>query len=60
MAIENGDHKAMFNLGLHYSEIEDSQSRENMIKYYMMAIDLGNSDAMVNLGAYYSEIKGNI
>ncbi len=54
-SIEQGHHKAMFNLGSYYQNIEKDYTM--MEKYYLMAINLGNINAMNNLATYYENIK---
>jgi tetratricopeptide (TPR) repeat protein len=55
MAIDKGNLKAMFNLGLYYHFIE--KDYEMMKKYYLMATERGDSDAMCNLANYYYSIE---
>ena len=56
MAIDHGDTKAMYNLGLYYHDTELNYIL--MEKYYLMAIKHGDVRAMYNLGYYY-DIKEN-
>ena len=59
MAIKNGNHRAMCNLGTYYQLTEINY--ELMKKYYLMAIEKENIDAMNNLKKFYDKsIKNNI
>lgn len=57
MAIENGNHIAMFNLGYYYHHELPKLNSELAEKYYLMSMENGNNRAANQLGHYYGDMK---
>ncbi|MEO8713325.1 MAG: tetratricopeptide repeat protein, partial [Parafilimonas sp.] len=55
MAVEKGDAKAMFNLGLLYQNVKKDYDKAE--QYYLMAIEKGDAKAMFNLGFFYKDVR---